>query len=299
MNPNTDPTPQPAVPSQPEPVAPQPAPPAGSVPAAQQPISQLTKPQPLSVQPPASPQPTPPSSPAPTSQTPPTAEAASTDSGGDSDEPTEKPLWRRVLGFLVSWVVVPAILVYFVHTFVFQAWYVDGSSMEPTLENGNYLIVSKFDASWKKMTGQADKLDIQRGDVVIFTPVGMARDVFYIKRAIGLPGEKVVVRNGQVRVINDANPNGFVLNEPYVGNIALEGDGEWTVPADSVFVLGDNRNPGASQDSRFLGPIPKRQMVGIASLRLLPVNEFGSINHVDYNAATTGPSSTSSSTSPK
>lgn len=170
--------------------------------------------------------------------------------------------------------------------------------MEPTLQNGNYLIVSKFDTTLKKLTGQSDKVNVRRGDVVIFNPPGYPQETYFIKRAIGLPGDKVIIRNGTVRIVNDANPNGFVLNESYIGGIALEGDDEWTVGPGNIFVLGDNRNPNASQDSRFLGPIPMKQLVGIASLRLLPVNEFGTLGNPNYNATLTPSTSTTFSPSP-
>jgi len=194
----------------------------------------------------------------------------------------EKPLWRRLLGFVFSWLIVPGILVLFVHNFVFQAWYVDGQSMEPTFQNGDYLIVSKWDASFKKLTGQAAKLDIKRGDVVIFNPPNYTGDIFFIKRAIGLPGERVVVKNGSIRVYNAASPNGFALVEPYTANIALEGDVDRTVASDELFVVGDNRNPGASHDSRAIGPIKLDHIVGTANLRLLPFSQFGSVQHPNY-----------------
>ncbi len=254
------------------------------------PVSDLSKPQPLDIHGAAQP-----STPAQPTQAAPSSQPPAAPEPDANDEPTEKPVWRKALGFIVSWIAIPALLVLLVHNFIFQAWYVDGQSMEPTLQNGNYLIVSKFDTTLKKLTGQANKLNVRRGDVVIFNPPGYPTDIFFIKRAIGLPGETVSIKNGTVRIINDANPNGFVLNEPYVGNIPLEGDMEVPVPAGSVFVLGDNRHPNASQDSRYLGPIPMKQFIGIASLRLLPVNKLGPLGNPNYNsaAASTSPATTS------
>lgn len=257
----------------------------------QVPVSQLSQPVPLSQGVESEPQATiiPPPNQAPISTTPaPTNPPApepvnNVDNNAESEEEVEKPLWRRLVSFLISWVLIPAGLVFIVHNFIFQAWYVDGQSMEPTFQNGNYLIVSKFDVSWKKLTGQSSKLDIHRGQVLIFNPPDFPTDIYFIKRAIGLPGERVVIKNGTVTIFNNDHPTGVVLNESYIGNIALEGDVDTTVGEGEVFVLGDNRNPQASQDSRYFGPIPMNRMVGTASLRLLPVYEFGQLSPPQYS----------------
>lgn len=268
----------------------------------QVPVSQLSQPVPLSqrvesepqatiIPPPnqtpisTAPTPTPTSPPTPAPANPPAPEPVNNDADNNSEteEEAEKPLWRRLVSFLISWVLIPAGLVFIVHNFIFQAWYVDGQSMEPTFQNGNYLIVSKFDVSWKKLTGQSSKLDIHRGQVLIFNPPDFPTDIYFIKRAIGLPGERVVIKNGTVTIFNNDHPTGVVLNESYVGNIALEGEVDTTVGEGEVFVLGDNRNPQASQDSRYFGPIPMNRMVGTASLRLLPVYEFGQLSPPQYS----------------
>ena len=259
----------------------------------QVPVSQLSQPVPLSQGVESEPQATiipPPNqtpigtAPTPAPANPPAPEPVNNDADNNSEtEEAEKPLWRRLVSFLISWVLIPAGLVFIVHNFIFQAWYVDGQSMEPTFQNGNYLIVSKFDVSWKKLTGQSSKLDIHRGQVLIFNPPDFPTDIYFIKRAIGLPGERVVIKNGTVTIFNNDHPTGVVLNESYVGNIALEGEVDTTVGEGEIFVLGDNRNPQASQDSRYFGPIPMNRMVGTASLRLLPVYEFGQLSPPQYS----------------
>lgn len=203
-----------------------------------------------------------------------------------SDEPADRPLWRRLLGFTVSWVIIPGLLVFIIHNFVFQAWYVDGESMEPTLQNGDYLIVSKFDVTWHKLTNSTDKLDLSRGDIVIFQPPTTSSEIHYIKRVIGLPGETVQVKDGKVTIFNAEHPNGFTLDESYVGGIALEGDLKTTVQPGEIFAIGDNRNRNASLDSRIIGPIPINHIVGTASLRLLPTSQFGSLAHPYYSTNT-------------
>jgi signal peptidase I len=260
------------------------------------PISELSKPMPLvqGVETSATPQTKPPAAgitptPAPTPTPQPNApESNTTDQSADqtdsdSTDANGKPLWRRIVGFLVSWILIPAGLVFIVHNFIFQAWYVDGQSMEPSFQNGNYLIVSKFDVSWNKFTGQSPKINIKRGDVVIFNPPGMSKDIYFIKRAIGLPGERVVIRNGTVTIYNSAHPTGILLTESYIDNITLEGDDDITINEGEVYVLGDNRHPQASQDSRYFGPIPKNRIIGTAALRLLPIYEFGTLDRPEYS----------------
>lgn len=225
----------------------------------------------------------PPSSPPPNQPPAPPNNQSTQEADDSTDEEVGKPLWRRIVGFIIAWILVPLGLVFIVHNFIFQAWYVDGQSMEPTFQNSNYLIVSKFDVSWKKLTGQSSKLDIKRGDVIIFNPPNFPTDIYFIKRAIGLPGERIVIKDGTVTIFNSTNPSGVALSEDYVGNIALEGEIDTTVGEGEIFVLGDNRNPQASQDSRYFGPIPMRRIIGSAVLRLLPVYEFGQIQPPQYN----------------
>lgn len=203
---------------------------------------------------------------------------ASQDEGPDESPHT----FRRILGFILSWILIPGLLVLFVHNFVFQAWYVDGQSMHSSFENGDYLIVSKWDVSLKKLTGQSNKLDIKRGDVVIFNPPSYTSDIYFIKRAIGLPGERIVIKDGTIHIFNQSHPQGFQLNETYINNIPLEGDIDQTVPEGQLFVIGDNRNPGASHDSRAIGPIPQDHIIGTADIRLLPVSQFGVLPHPTY-----------------
>lgn len=156
--------------------------------------------------------------------------------------------------------------------------------MEPTFSNGDYLIVSKWETSFKKLTNQANNISLQRGDVVIFNPPGYTGDIYFIKRVIALPGERVVVKDGYIRIYNAEQPNGFILNESYTDNIRLEGDVDRTITEGSIFVVGDNRNPNASHDSRAMGPIPMDHIIGTANLRLLPVSQFGQVEHPNYDS---------------
>jgi signal peptidase I len=138
---------------------------------------------------------------------------------------------------------------------------VDGSSMEPTLHNGEYVIVNKM----------AYRLgDLKQGDVIVFYfPRDPEQE--YIKRIIGLPGDQVVIGGGKVKV------NGQALDEPYIA-APPNYQSEWTVPEDTVFVLGDNRNN--SSDSHSWGPVPVSYVIGKALLVYWPPRMWGLIDHV-------------------
>ena len=119
-------------------------------------------------------------------------------------------------------------------------------------DNGEYIIVNKI--IWEKF-GSFTFSKPQRGDIVIFRPPN-GKDEYYIKRIIGLPEETVKISEGSVFIINNENPDGYELSEPYLnktntGNTVVNrrnSSAEFTVPENSYFVLGDNRI--MSNDSR-------------------------------------------------
>ena len=144
---------------------------------------------------------------------------------------------------------------------------VDGFSMEPTLHNGEFVIVNKL----------AYKLgDPQPGDVIVFHyPRDPEQE--YIKRIIGLPGDRVKVTEGKVFV------NDQPVEEPYIA-ASPKYQSEWNVPEDSLFVLGDNRNN--SSDSHNWGPVPMNNVIGQALVVYWPPKSWGLINHLSVaNAA--------------
>ena len=138
---------------------------------------------------------------------------------------------------------------------------VDGYSMEPTLHTGEFVIVNKL----------AYKIgNPKTGDIIVFHyPRDPAQE--YIKRIIGVSGDHVKIAGGQVFV------NGRVLNEPYIADPPAYPAQEWTVPPDSLFVLGDNRNN--SSDSHNWGPVPMNYVVGKAELVYWPPDQWGLITH--------------------
>jgi signal peptidase I len=132
---------------------------------------------------------------------------------------------------------------------------VEGSSMEPTLKHGEFVVVNRLAYRWK---------DLQRGDIVVFYyPLDPERR--FIKRVIGLPGDTVEMRDGQVWV------NGRPLQETYIRKGGLE-DGVWKVEEGHIFVLGDNR--ANSSDSRAWGLLSTRDVIGRAVLIYWPPDQL-------------------------
>ncbi len=146
--------------------------------------------------------------------------------------------------------------------FVAQPFIVSGASMSPTFETGQYLIVDQL--SYRM---HAPK----RGDVIVFR-YPEEPSTFFIKRIIGLPGEKVHVTEGVTHIIDPATGKDVILNEPYIapGTKITNEDVTLTLSADQYFVMGDNRN--ASSDSRIWGPVPKENLMGRAFIRLFPLS---------------------------
>jgi signal peptidase I len=138
----------------------------------------------------------------------------------------------------------------------------DGYSMMPALTNGDYILADRL-AYQKHLP--------KRGDIIILTsPTVTGRDL--IKRIIGLPGETVKIAQGQVLI------NGVLLNEPYI-SVQAAYRGEWKIPQDQYFVLGDNRND--SQDSHQWGLLPKEYILAKAVWIYWPSAQFGRIEDIN------------------
>jgi signal peptidase I len=149
--------------------------------------------------------------------------------------------------------------------FVAEPFIVSGQSMVPNYHNREYLVVNKM--SYRLH-------DPKRGDVIVFHyPKDTSQ--YFIKRIIGLPGEKVKVENGKVVIYNSEHPQGSALTEPYLSNqdITFGKDEVVTLGTDEFYVLGDNRL--ASSDSRVWGILPRHDIVGTAWMRVFPISAFG------------------------
>lgn len=184
-----------------------------------------------------------------------------------------------------------AILAFGIRTFVAEARYIPSGSMLPTLQINDRLIVDKISYHFN---------DPQRGDIVVFMPPETAADCFngfqspnprnnwtnspanttnqsnpklkdaFIKRVVGLPGDKVEVKGEQVYI------NGQKLAEKYIDAPPSYQFGPVTVPANSYLVLGDNRNN--SCDSHYWGPVPRNNIIGKAVVRFWPLNRMGGLD---------------------
>ncbi len=170
----------------------------------------------------------------------------------------EKP---NLLGTLVDILetLLLSVVLFFLINAVSARIKIDGSSMEPNLHHGEFVIVSKINYR----IGEPN-----RGDVVVFDfPRNITQE--YIKRVIGLPGEHILIEDGIVFV------DGTMLSEPYL-NMAPQYEGDWVVAEGTLFVLGDNRNN--SSDSHTWGLVPMNNVIGEALLVYWPPDSWGLID---------------------
>ena len=165
-------------------------------------------------------------------------------------------------------VVVAVVTVFIIRTFLVQPFLVSGASMEPNFDSGNYLLIDEISYRFREPG---------REEVIVFKYPNDP-STYYIKRVLGLPGEKIVIQNGEVKIFNKESPNGFSAGEKYLfpgvktsGNITKE------LGMDEYFVLGDNRN--YSYDSRSWGVLKEKYIIGIVRLRLFPVTEIKAFSY--------------------
>jgi len=159
--------------------------------------------------------------------------------------------------------VIAVVAVYIVRTFLVQPFLVSGSSMSPNFQNGDYVLVDELTYRLRPP---------ERGEVVVFhDPVDFS--TYFIKRVIGLPGERVVVKNNTVTVFNGTHPNGLALNESYLPKgIDTSGSYDYTLSTSTYLMFGDNRP--FSFDSRQWGTLPAKNIVGLVRVRLWPLNDL-------------------------
>jgi len=200
--------------------------------------------------------------------------------------PPEPSASRRGFGCLleiVETLVLTLVIYLLIHNFIAQPFEVDQNSMMPTIQPREYVLIDKLSPRFN---------DYQRGEVVVFQPPEDYQQggIPFIKRVIGLPGDTISLENGEV-FITPAGGSPVLIAEPYV---AVNADGrtvptqprdaasttQWTVPAGSYFVMGDNRLQ--SQDSRVFGPIERELIVGRAWLRYFPLDRIGFLERPEY-----------------
>jgi signal peptidase I len=162
----------------------------------------------------------------------------------------------------------------FWNIWVMQPFFVDGESMVPTLNTKDTLLVNKFPQTWAGLSNSRyipSRYDV----VVVINP--QKPDERYVKRVIGLPGERVVLTEGVIKVYNERTPKGEdVTLPPCCKDLAkTSGTVDTVVREGHIFVVGDNREVGGSIDSRSsLGQIPSRNIIGRAILRITPVSQI-------------------------
>lgn len=167
---------------------------------------------------------------------------------------------------LLTWIIGIIILVKLVQAFLIQPFIVDGASMLPTYHNEEFLLVDKLSYH---LTSP------ERGDIMIFKLFENNNNPYegkhLIKRVIGLPGERVVVRNGVTTIYNKQAPDGFILNEPYVSYKDNQKDVDITLDEHHYFVMGDNR--AQSYDSRDWGALDEANIKGQVLFRVYPFKQ--------------------------
>lgn len=201
-----------------------------------------------------------------------------------------RPQTKSIVREILETIVLTLIIFLSVRTVV-QNFKVEGYSMEPTVHTGQYILVNKAAYFHFSESGPLSFLPgtplgssnqvypfggPQRGDIIVFEyPEDPSRD--FIKRVIGLPGDTVDVRNGKVYV------DGTALNEPYLRDAPeYTMPSPVTVPADSVFVLGDNRNN--SSDSHVWGCLPLDRIIGKAWVSYWPPDSWGLLPHFNLSS---------------
>jgi signal peptidase I len=174
--------------------------------------------------------------------------------------PQEKPPSVHRLILDMAETLLLAVVLYIIIQSLTARIKVESTSMVPTLRTNDYVVVNKLAY---KLGGP------KRGDVIVFKYPPDPTQIPYIKRVIGLPGDQIHIAGGRVSI------NGVLLNEPYL-KVSTNGGGDWTVPEESLFVMGDNRN--GSSDSRAWGMVPLGNVIGKAEVVYWPPQHWAQLH---------------------
>jgi|GEM_PF-283498 signal peptidase I len=179
-----------------------------------------------------------------------------------TDKNPKKERMKRSIISLGITVITALILAFLLRSFVFVLATVDGPSMEPTLQNNEKILVTRYSYYFH---------EIERGDVIVCRFDNENYPDYYVKRVVALGGETVKIENGIVYV------NDVPLEENYIKEPPRNDMEEVLVPAGYVFVMGDNRNNSTDSRKSYIGPIAQELVVGKARCILFPLSNFGSI----------------------
>lgn len=176
---------------------------------------------------------------------------------------------------LVKIIVISLVIIIPIRCFLIQPFIVKGASMEPNFHDSEYLIINEITYRFKTA---------QRGDIIVFRYPQDPQE-YFIKRVIGLPGEKIKFSDGDVYISKDGN-EWTKLDENYLDasvKTFANSDQPVDIGQDEYFVMGDNRN--SSKDSRSFGVVNKSFIVGKVMLRGFPLNRVSVFDTVQYQTA--------------
>lgn len=175
-----------------------------------------------------------------------------------------EPRRKRKKPYTMDWMVMISLAILFslaIRLFLYEPFDVIGPSMQPTLQSGDFVIVNKWIYRFEQPN---------RGDVVVFHAL---EEKDYIKRVIALPGEKVEMKNGKLKI------NGKVVFEPYLPSTTRTDDfHEQTVPEGKLFVMGDNRQNSRDSRDPDLGAISMNELVGRVDFVYWPFTRWKMLN---------------------
>lgn len=181
--------------------------------------------------------------------------------------------WRQWLPTVLI-LTAALVLAFTLKSYVIQPYVVDGQSMENTLQDRDRLLVDKLPQTFAHISGHA--YIPNRGDIIVFNQgnlPGYSGPKQLIKRVIGLPGDRVIIKDGQITIFNRNNPKGFNpdTSDDYVIEApTTSGNTDLILTKSQIFVCGDNR--ANSEDSRYFGPIQSSAIVGKLVLRIFPLS---------------------------
>ncbi len=169
-------------------------------------------------------------------------------------------------------VIIAVTAVFLIRTFLLQPFLVSGASMEPNFSNGDYLFVDRLTYRIREP---------ERGETIVFR-YPQQPSTFFIKRVIGLPGERITIKGSEIRIVKDAEDSqGFILDEKYIPSLPRGyGTLDKQLGKNEYFVMGDNRS--FSFDSRNWGAVPSDNIIGVVRLRLFPFSAFGAVEAPTY-----------------